>query len=92
LSPSKPTTEYATTGGAAISAEAFKSSGAATKGLSQAAITYSNEKGQDKQRTAAQIIYVEENTKLKTDPSDKEYREWAKKAGVNFAAGKVASK
>jgi len=28
---------------------------------------------------------------LKTDPSDKEYREWAKKAGVNFAP-EVASK
>ncbi len=85
LSKAKPASEYATSGGGAISAEAFKSSGAATKGLSQGAITYANEKGPDKQRLAAQIVYVEENTKHRTAASDKEYAAWAKKAGVKQA-------
>jgi hypothetical protein len=91
LSPSKPASEYAT-GGGAINAEAFKSSGAATKGLSQGAITYANEKPADVKKNAAQIIWVEENTKVKTDPNDKGFHEWAKKQGVNFSAGKVAAK
>lgn len=92
LSPSKPSSEYSTSG-SAINSEAFKSSGAATKGLSQGAITYANEKPADVKKNAAQIIWVEENTKVKTDPKDKGFAEWAKKAGVNFsAAGKVASK
>ncbi len=91
LSPSKPSNEYAANG-SAINAEAFKSSGAATKGLSQGAITYANEKPADVKKNAAQIIWVEENTKVKTDPKDKGYAEWAKKAGVVFAGGKVASK
>ncbi len=86
LSRAKPATEYASSGGAAISAEAFKSSAAATKGLSPGAITYANEKGPDKQRVAAQIIYVEENTKHRTAAADKEFAAWAKKAGVKFAA------
>jgi hypothetical protein len=86
LTRAKPTAEYASSGGAAISAEAFKSSAAATKGLSSGAITYANEKGPDKQRLAAQIIYVEENTKNRTAPGDKEFAAWAKKAGVKFAA------
>ncbi len=91
LSPSKPASEYSASG-SAINAEAFKSSGAATKGLSQGAITYANEKPADVKKNAAQIIWVEENSKVKTDPKDKGYAEWAKKAGVVFAAGKVASK
>jgi hypothetical protein len=78
--------EFASSGGAAISADAFKSSAAATKGLSTGAITYANEKGPDKSALAAQIIYVEENTKNRTSPGDKEFVGWAKKAGVKFAA------
>jgi hypothetical protein len=91
LSPSKPASEYSSSG-AAINTAAFKSSGAATKGLSKAALTYADGEAPDVKKNAAQIIWVEENSKVKTDPKNKGYQEWAKKAGVVFAAGKVASK
>lgn len=85
LSPSKPSDEYATSGGAAISAEAFKSSAAATKGLSEGAIKYADAKGNDRPAVAAQLVYVEENTKNKANPGDPGTADWAKKAGVNLA-------
>lgn len=92
LSPSKPATEYATTGGSGISSAAFQSSGAATKGLSEGAIKYADGKGADRPKVAAQLVYVEENTKHRASMSDSGTEAWAKKAGVNTSGGKEAKR
>jgi hypothetical protein len=92
LSPSKPATEYATTGGSGISSTAFASSGAATKGLSEGAIKYADGKGADRPKVAAQLVYVEENTKHRASMSDSGTEAWAKKAGVNVSGGKEAKR
>lgn len=63
LSPKKPTGEVLTSDGAPVSAQAFASSGAATKALTAAGVKYAAAKGPDAQAAAAQVIYVEEHTK-----------------------------
>jgi hypothetical protein len=68
LSPSKPQTEMAGSSGAPISAQAFASSGAATKALTPAAIKYSETKKGTASDSAAMVIYVEEHNKNKGTP------------------------
>ena len=71
LSPSKPQQEIVE-GGKALDTKAFASSGAATKGLTQAALSYSANKskaGDDTMKKAAvQVIYAEEHSKNKGTP------------------------
>ncbi len=60
LSPAKPAEEVDSTTGKPMSAQAFASSGAATKALTPAGVTYA--KGNvNKSEAAAEIIYVEQH-------------------------------
>lgn len=68
LSPSKPQAEFAEAGGKPLDTRAFASSGAATKGLTNAALSYSGEKGPDLKKAAVQVIYAEEHNKNKGTP------------------------
>lgn len=68
LSPKKPTGEVLTSDGAPVSAQAFASSGAATKALTEAGVKYAAEKGPDAQAAAAEVIYVEEWSKASATP------------------------
>jgi hypothetical protein len=52
-----------TSDGEPVSAQAFASSGAATKALTAAGVKYASAKGPEAQAAAAQVIYVEEHTK-----------------------------
>ena len=61
LSPTKPTGEVLTNDGAPVSKQAFVSSGAATKALTEAGIKYAGEKPGGKE-AAAEVIYFEEHT------------------------------
>lgn len=71
LSPSKPQMEVVE-GGKALDTKAFASSGAATKGLTQAALSYSDKKAKDgddtMKKAAVQVIYAEEHSKNKGTP------------------------
>jgi hypothetical protein len=67
LSPNKPTGEIAEAGKAPIDTKAFASSGAATKGLTPAALAYTGEKP-DLKKSAVQVIYAEEHNKNKGTP------------------------
>lgn len=64
LSPSAPVKEIAGDG-KSMSAQAFASSGAATKGLTSAGVKYA---GQDAAGAAADVVYLEETTKAKATP------------------------
>lgn len=64
LGTSKPATEIAD-GGKPMSAQAFASSGAATKGLTPAGVKLSKANGQSDSDAAADVIYIEEHNKLK---------------------------
>ncbi len=68
LSPSKPQMEIAEAGKGPLDTKAFASSGAATKGLTNAALTYSETKGPDMKKAAVQVIYAEEHNKNKGTP------------------------
>jgi hypothetical protein len=68
LTPSKPSDEHLTSDGQAISAHALASSGAATKALTPAALSYAKEKGPSAEEAAAEIIYLEEHNKNKGTP------------------------
>ncbi|MDP3238111.1 MAG: hypothetical protein Q8N26_35295 [Myxococcales bacterium] len=71
LSPSKPQMEIAGSSGAAMSPQAFASSGAATKALTPAGINYAKGEGKDAPKAleaAAEIIHVEEYNKTKGTP------------------------
>lgn len=68
LSPSKPVAEVES-GGKSMSAQAFASSGAATKGLTPAGVKYAKESGQSESEAAADVIYVEEQNKAKATPA-----------------------
>lgn len=69
LTPNKPQDEIKDSSGAPMSAQAFASSGAATKALTPAAIKYAESKKEDgvakPEESAAQIIYIEEHNKNK---------------------------
>ena len=65
LSPNKPADEIATSTGAPMSAQAFASSGAATKGLTEASIKYSEASDETVKKAAVQVIYSEEYNKAK---------------------------
>jgi hypothetical protein len=71
LSPNKPQMEVVE-GGKALDTKAFASSGAATKGLTQAALSYSGKKAEGGDNTlkkaAVQVIYAEEHSKNKGTP------------------------
>jgi hypothetical protein len=68
LSPKKPTGEVLTSDGEPVSGQAFASSGAATKALTEAGVKYAATKGPEAQAAAAQVIYVEEHTKNSATP------------------------
>ncbi|MBL8924407.1 MAG: hypothetical protein JNJ54_36500 [Myxococcaceae bacterium] len=57
LGPTAPSPEFLTTGGAAIDAKAFKSSGAATKALGEGALGYASSKNLEEQ--ARRLLAVE---------------------------------
>lgn len=57
LGPTAPNPEFLTTGGAAIDAKAFKSSGAATKALGDGALGYASSKNLEEQ--ARRLLAVE---------------------------------
>lgn len=65
LSPNKPADEIATSTGAPMSAQAFASSGAATKGLTEASIKYSEASDETVKKATVQVIYAEEHNKNK---------------------------
>lgn len=65
LSPSKPADEIATSTGAPMSAQAFASSGAATKGLTEASLKYSEASDETVKKATVQVIYSEEHNKNK---------------------------
>lgn len=67
LSPSQPVAEIDSTSGKPMSAQAFASSGAATKALTPAGVTYA--KGDvSKTEAAAEIIYAEQHNFAKGKP------------------------
>ncbi len=68
LSPNKPAQEIDASTGKPMSAQAFASSGAATKALTPAAIKYSETKKGTAEESAAMVIYVEEHNKTKSGP------------------------
>lgn len=57
LGPTAPSPEFLTTGGAAIDAKAFKSSGAATKALGDGALGYASSKNLEEQ--ARRLLAIE---------------------------------
>ncbi len=68
LSTAKPAAEIDSTSGKPMSAQAFASSGAATKALTPAGVTYA--KGNvNKSEAAAEIIYVEQHNFAKCSPA-----------------------
>jgi len=67
LSPNKPASEFATSDGKAIDAEAFKSSGAATKALSESALKYAKA---ESLLTLAQGVLSAESVAQKVDVAE----------------------
>lgn len=67
LSPNAPSKEIAEAGKGPIDSKSFASSGAATKGLTSAALAYTGEKP-DLKKSAVQVIYAEEHNKNKGTP------------------------
>jgi predicted small lipoprotein YifL len=65
LTPNKPADEISGSSGEPVSAHAFASSGAATKALTEAGVSYAKGKGASTMEAAAEIIYVEEFNKTK---------------------------
>jgi hypothetical protein len=59
LTPNKPIDEYPKTDGKPTSAEAFKSSGAATKAMTEAGLKYAEGTGPSAQEAAAGVIHLE---------------------------------
>ena len=80
LSPRKPAGEVLTNDGAPVSGQAFASSGAATKALTEAGIKYSDEKGADAKTAAIEVIWTEEHTKRSIE--NDAVGEHAKKQGL----------
>lgn len=68
LTPNKPAGEIAESGKPPMDTKAFASSGAATKGLTEASLKYSKEKGVTVEKAAIQVIYAEEHSKNKATP------------------------
>lgn len=67
LSPNKPSSEVAETGKPPMDAKAFASSGAATKALTPAGVTYAKD-NVNKTEAAAEIIYAEQHNFAKGTP------------------------
>ena len=65
LSPNQVSAELDASSGKPMSAQAFASSGAATKALTPAAIKYSETKKGTAEESAAMVIYVEEHNRAK---------------------------
>ena len=65
LSPNKPADEIAESSGAPMSAQAFASSGAATKGLTEASLKYAEASDETVKKATVQVIYSEEHNKNK---------------------------
>lgn len=68
LSPSAPATEIDSSSGKPMSAQAFASSGAATKALTPAGVTYAKD-SPNKSEAAAEIIYAEQHNFAKGTPA-----------------------
>ena len=68
LSPNKPSPETMETGKEPIDAKSFASSGAATKALTPAGVTYAAG-SVEKTEAAAEIIYVEQHNIAKGTPA-----------------------
>jgi hypothetical protein len=68
LSPAAPATEIDSTSGKPMSAQAFASSGAATKALTPAGVTYAKDSA-TKTEAAAEIIYAEQHNFAKGTPA-----------------------
>ena len=68
LSPNKPAQEIDASTGKPMSAQAFASSGAATKALTPAAIKYAESKGPSANEAACEIIYLEEHNNNQGTP------------------------
>ena len=68
LSPSKVSTEIDSSSGKPMSAQAFASSGAATKALTPAGVTYAKD-NVSKSEAAAEIIYAEQHNFAKGTPA-----------------------
>ena len=66
LSPNKPAGEIDKATGKSMDTKAFASSGAATKGLTEASLKYSKEK--DLNKSTIEVIYAEEHSKNKGTP------------------------
>ena len=60
LTPNKPQLEIDTSTGKPMSAQAFASSGAATKALTPAGVKYAEASGVSEKEAAAEVIYVEQ--------------------------------
>lgn len=84
LSPTAPKGEFDSTG-KPMDKEAFASSGAATKALTEAGVKYAESKSQDVKKIAAQLIYVEEHSKVNATADV--VAKQAKTSGVNSSAG-----
>lgn len=69
LSPSAPATEIDSSTGKPMSAQAFASSGAATKALTPAGVTYAKGNGPSQSDAAAEIIYAEQHNIAKGTPA-----------------------
>lgn len=69
LSPHQPQTEIDASTGKPMSAQAFASSGAATKALTPAGVKYAQASGVKESEAAAEIIYAEEHNKAKGTPA-----------------------
>lgn len=68
LSPSAPATEIDSSSGKPMSAQAFASSGAATKALTPAGVSYAKD-SPNKAEAAAEIIYAEQHNFAKATPA-----------------------
>jgi hypothetical protein len=69
LSPNKPQLEIDASTGRPMSAQAFASSGAATKALTPAGVKYAEASGVKESEAAAEIIYVEQQNIAKGTPA-----------------------
>jgi hypothetical protein len=78
LTPNKPIDEYPKTDGKPTSAEAFKSSGAATKAMTEAGIKYAEGSGPSAAESAAGIIHLEGSS----EDAKSKVKDHLKKAGL----------
>ena len=79
LTPNKPVDEYPTGDGKPTSAQAFASSGAASKAMTEAGLKYAAGSGPKAEEAAAGIIYLEGSTE---DAKKTKVAEHVKKVGL----------